>query len=80
MRFVVDGYEIEVKARKADGPRNRAFTDEATMEVMNHISLAFSWAGERCENHNMPAIAQQLKDNGTAVYNVLSEAGLYTNI
>ena len=52
MRITVNGYEIDVKARRIDEEEDRPFNDEDTRDVLIDLSCYLGAASEYYEEHS----------------------------
>lgn len=74
MTIMIDGFEVEIKAR---GFGKERYNKADTMYLLNTISL---WAGEAAEKwsrEGSEAIAKDARHNSNAIYKFLEGKGLY---
>lgn len=76
MKLNINGYEVEIKAkRRFDDRANK----QATMFLLNSMAVWSSEAAKQMKSKGCNALAAEYDEASTEIYNVLKAAGLYKN-
>lgn len=74
MKFVVDGYEIEIKAKYEHTNRNAS---GVAMAFMNKVSLLYDEVAELYDREGNHMLAEYSRRQSKNLYDQLNEAGYY---
>ena len=77
MKIIIDGFEIEVKAKKINSDR---YNKGDTMMVLNKVSLLAFEASRTYEEERVYALADDSRTISETLYNMLKDQGMYDNI
>lgn len=80
MRFVLDGFVVEIRAKKVSNGENARFTKEQTMEFCNKMSIAFGDAARWNEAKGYNGIAESYRDVSDEIYEKLDKHGFYNDV
>lgn len=64
MKFTVNGYEIDIKARRIDEEDDRLFNDEDTRSVFIDLACYMSDAAIYNDEHGYHAVSDQAREYG----------------
>ena len=76
MNLMLEGYEIDIRA-KAPGGKGKQMD---TMVILNQVSLWASLAAERYEQLGCPTLAKGAQDASDNIYHFLESKGLYQGV
>ena len=74
MKFKIEHYEIEIKAKEQYSKRNNA---EDAMAFMNMVSLYLGEAATSYSNRGRDMMAEQARTMANDIYRALSDIGYY---
>jgi len=79
MKVMIDGYEVNIKARYVgEGQFGEVpFNDHDTMACLNYISLCFSKASEQFSKEGCATWGRRTKRSGKDIFDVLYKEGYY---
>lgn len=78
MKFTINGYEVEIKAKRTVG--SKRMNKEDTMDFVNYISMLSYVASERYAMMGADALAKDADKTSQEFYTVLAENGAYRAI
>lgn len=79
MRFVLEGFVVEIRAKRSNG-ENARFTKTDTMAFCNKMSIAFDEAARWNEANGCDVIAESYRDASDEIYEKLDKHGLYNDV
>ena len=77
MKFVIDGYEVEIKAKSEYKER---FNKDDAKAILNTMAIAFSEASKRYESIGCYALAKSARTNYWNIHNELEKVGYFDDI
>lgn len=75
MKFTINGYEVEIKAKRTVG--SKRMNKEDTMDFVNYILMLSYMASERYAMMGADALAKDADKTSEEFYAVLKENGAY---
>ena len=77
MKIIIDGCEVEIRAKAQGKPR---YNKEDTMYVLNTLSILASEASRNFEKEGCDALAKKSQEVADMIYNLLDSNGLFDSI
>lgn len=74
MRFVIDRNVVEMRSK---GVQDERFTKKQTMHTMNWLSIVFDKAAEKFEEEGAHGLAQNAREDSTALFQKLCDYHYY---
>lgn len=76
MKLIIDGMEVEIRAKQNSDTDNKD-KRETTLWLLNQISLAFQTSADYHDRLGCNAIAKDMRQKGSDIYEYLDSKGLY---
>ena len=76
MKIIIDGYEVEIKAKKVDFGHTK-FNKDDTLHLLNNVLVMINESADWNNEHGYEACGTLNSDLGKTLYKALKSEGLY---
>lgn len=73
MTFVIDGYTVEIKAKRGESKFNKT----ETMEIANYLAILMWQAGENYERNGRHTLSEIAKEDSSSLFMKLVQEKFY---